>query len=121
MSERSEIILEGTPEMSFECIRMVAESLNLLGYSYGVRRSIDTPDYAKWDRTYNLSISVFETREDTEEQVGVIKLQLLPWERTLFSVPLRNSWSSPFQVFMADLSAEFHKLGFEYFEEENHE
>ena len=97
MSERSETVLEGTPEMAFECIRRVAEELNSVGYSYSVRRSSGKPDYASWDRTYSLDVSVCETGESGEEQIGVIKLRLLPWERTLFSAPPRSSWSSPFR------------------------
>lgn len=119
MIERPEIILEGTPEMVFECVREVTDRLNSLGYHYGVRRTSGTPDYAKWDRTYHLALTVFEAREGGEQRIGVMRLQLLPDERTMFRTAEADQRESSFEVFLAYLFGEFQRLGFMYFEEED--
>ena len=111
-----ELILEGTPEMIIECIREFVKKLNSEGYAYKcVPRIGDAPDYAKWDKTYSASCAI---SQGDEGQIGTIKLQLLPKERTLFKIPEPEDWNSSFGDFVSHLLAEFKLLGFAYFEEE---
>ncbi len=110
-----ELVLEGTPDMILECIRSTSERLNSQGYTYSFRRTSDTPDYAKWDKTYFASCAI---SQGNEGQIGTIKLQLLPKDQTLLSVPEPKDWKSPFGFFLTYLLGEFKRLGFVHFEEE---
>jgi len=111
-----ELILEGTPDMIIECIMDFVKKLNSEGYAYKCTPKIgDAPDYAKWDKTYSASCA-FSLGD--EGQIGTIKLQLLPKERTLFKIPEPEDWDSPFGEFISHLLAEFKRLEFVFFEEE---
>jgi hypothetical protein len=114
-----ELILEGTPDMIIECITNFVRKLNSQGYSYkSIPRIGDSPDYTKWDKTYSARCAIFETHEGGEEQIGTIRLTLLPKEQTLLSVPEPEDWKSSFGVFLSYLVGEFKRLGFVHFEEE---
>ena len=110
-----ELPLEGTPDMILECIRSTIEKLNSQGYTYSLRRTSGAPDYARWDKTYFASCAI---SQGDEGQIGTIKLQLLPNERTLFKIPEPKDWDSSFGEFIKHLLAEFKRLGFLYFKEE---
>jgi len=113
-SKELELILEGTPDMILECTRSTVEKLNSQGYTYGFHRTSGAPDYARWDKTYFASCAISQS----ERQIGIIKLELLPNERTLFKIPEPEDWDSSFGEFISHLLAEFKRLGFLYFEEE---
>jgi len=101
--------------MILECIRSTTENLNSQGYTYSFRRTSDAPDYAKWDKTYFASCAI---SQGDEGQIGTIKLQLLPQERTLLKYPEPKDFDSSFGRFLNRLFAEFKRLGYVDFKEE---
>lgn len=114
-----ELILEGTPDMIIECVMNFVKKLNSKGYVYKCVPKIgDGPDFAKQDRTYSARCAIFETREGGEEQIGIIRLTLLPKDQTLLSISEPEDWESSFGLFLSYLLGEFKRLGFVYFEEE---
>jgi hypothetical protein len=109
-----ELILEGTPDMIIECIMNFVKKLNSQGYTYkSIPRIGDAPDYARQDKTHSASCAIFES----ERQIGIIRLQLLPKEKTLLNVSEPEDWESSFGLFLSYLLGEFKRLGFAYFEE----
>jgi len=114
-----ELILEGTPDMVIECITNFVKKLNSEGYAYkSIPRIGNTPDFARWDKTYSARCAIIETQEGADEQIGTIRLTLLPKEQTLLSVPEPEDWGSSFGVFLSYLLGEFKRLRIVYFEEE---
>ncbi len=124
MSEVIELILEGTPDMIIECATNLVKKFNSQGDWYKIVPKIgDAPDYAKRDRTYSADCDVFVTqkpvlREDYDAKIGIIRLQLIPGERTLLSVQKPEHWDSPLGNFLTNLLEELKRLGFIHFEEE---
>ncbi len=114
-SKESEIILHGTPDMILKCIQDIAERPNSQGYNYSFRRTSGAPDYAKWDKTYFASCAI---SQDGEGQIGTIKLQLLPKEKTSVKYSEPEKWDSSFGYFLNSLFAEFQKLEFVDLEKE---
>ena len=109
MSKKSELILEGTPNMIIVLISNVVKNLNSQGYKYGFRRTSGGPDYTNWDKTYFASYAI---SEGTEEKIGTISLQLIPNDRTLLKTPHPKDWDSSFKYFLDALFAEFEPLGY---------
>jgi hypothetical protein len=105
-----ELILDGTPDMILEYIRSTVERLNSQGYTYGFRRTSGAPDFAKWDKTYFASCAI---SKGDEGQIGTIKLQLLPKEKTSFKSLEPKDRTSPFGYFLNQLFIEFRQSGFE--------
>ena len=103
-----ELILEGTPDMIIECVRSTIEKLNYEGQSYSFRRTSGAPDYARWDKTYFASCAISES----ERQIGVIKLQFLPEDKTLLKYHEPEDWHSSFGKFLNRLLSEFKELRF---------
>ena len=124
VTEQIELVLRGTPDIVLECMRSVVEELNSHGETYAIRRTSGTPDYAKWDKTYFATCGIFLNRknfftgEKSETQIGTIRLQLLPEERTLIRFLRPQNWDSPFGHFLKSLLIEFQRLGFVDFEKE---
>jgi len=119
LSEVIELILEGAPDMIIECIMNLVKNLHSQGYMYkSVPRIGGAPAYTKWDKTYSARCDVFVERKDGNVQIGTMKLQLLPNERTLLSVQEPKHWDSPLGRFLEHVLGEFKRLGFAYFEEE---
>ena len=104
-----ELVLEGNPDMILECIRSTTEKLTSQGHTYSFRRTSGRPDYAKWDKTY---FAICAISQGDEGQIGTIKLQLLPKEKTSFKYLEPKNWTSSFGYFLNSLFAEFKKLGF---------
>lgn len=110
-----ELILEGTPDMIMECIMNFVKKMNSQGYTYkSIPKIGDTPDYAKWDKTYSARCAISLDKEE----IGIIGLQLLPKDKTLLNVSEPEDWESSFGLFLSYLLGEFKRLGFVYFEEE---
>ncbi len=124
MAEELKQILRGTPDMVLECVRSVVEELSLHGEMYEIRRTSGTPDYARWDRTYYATCGVFLIRknvftgQESKPEIGTIRLQLLPEEKTLIRSLIPDNWDSPFGHFLQSLFIEFQRLGFVDFERE---
>jgi hypothetical protein len=114
-----ELILEGTPDMIIESIMNFVKKLNSQGYAYkSIPRIGDAPDYSRRDKTHSAYCTIVEAREGVEKQIGIMRLQLLPKEKTLLVVPEPKDWKSSFGVFLSYLVGEFKRLGFVHFEEE---
>jgi len=109
MSEELELTVEGTPDMILECVRSIADKLNSQGCAYGFRKTSGTPDFTKWDKTYFATCAI---SLGNEEQIGTIKLQLLPKDKTSFKFPAPGDWNSSFGYFLSQLFIEFQRLGF---------
>ena len=120
-SEEGELklILSGTPDMIIVCVTGFVRELRSKSYLYECTPRIgDSPDYAKWDKTYSAYCDVFVTRQDGRVKIGTLTLRLLPNERTLLKVQKLKHWDSPLGRFLNLLLGEFKRLGFVYFEEE---
>ncbi|MEE9365232.1 MAG: TIR domain-containing protein [Dehalococcoidales bacterium] len=117
-----ELILDGTPDMVIECIMNFVKTLSSKGYLYKCTPRIgDTPDYTKRDKTYSARCDVLVARKDGDVKIGTIKLQLLPKERTLFSIQKLEQRDSPLGRFLDQLLEELKRLGFICFKEEGEE
>lgn len=108
-----ELRVQGTPDMILECIRSTAEKLNSKGHTYSFRRTSGAPDYARWDKTYFASCAI---SQGDEGQIGTIKLQLLPDDKTLLKTLRPDEWNSSYTIFLNSLFTEFQRL--EYLKEE---
>lgn len=118
MTDQLEVILNGSPGMALELMKGLAERLKAQGYCYSVRRTSGEPSWAKWDRPYFISATVFEHGDADQKRIGVIKMQLLPEERTLFTLPESSNWHESFRNFLSFLFTEFQRLGFVHFEKD---
>ena len=113
-----EVALQGTVDMAVECIMHFVKKINSQGYTYkNTPRIGGHPDFAKPDRTCSAICTITKITEGSEKDIGTIKLQLLPNDKTLLKTSLPHEWSSPFKYFMDALFAEFRHL--RYIEEEN--
>ena len=108
-SEELELSVEGTSDMILECVRSYVDKLNSPGCSYGFRRTSGAPDFAKWDKTYFATCAI---RHGDEGQIDIIKLQLLPRDKTSFKFLAPRDWNSSFGYFLSQLLIEFQRLGF---------
>ena len=108
-SEELELSVEGTPDMILECVRSYVDKLNFHGCSYGLRRTSGAPDFTKWDKTYFATCAICH---GDEGQIGVIKLQLLPRDKTSFRFLAPRDRNSSFGYFLSQLLIEFQRLGF---------
>jgi len=104
-----ELRVQGTPDMILECIRSTAEKLNSKGHTYSFRRTSGAPDYARWDKTYFASCAI---SQGDEGQIGTIKLQLLPDDKTLLKTLRPDEWNSSYTIFLNSLFTEFQQLGY---------
>ena len=108
-SEELELSVEGTPDMILECVRSYIDKLNSHGNKYGFRRTSGAPDFAKWDKTQFATCAISHSDEG---QIGIIKLQLLPRDKTSFKLLTPVDWNSSFGYFLGHLFIEFQRLGF---------
>jgi len=112
-----ELALQGTVDMTIECMMHFTKKLNSQGHSYKSSPRIGGhPDYATPDRTCSATCIITETTEGAEKQIGTIKLQLLPNERTLLNTSHPKDWNASFKYFLDALFAELEQL--EYIKEE---
>lgn len=107
-----EVTLKGNVDMTIESMTHFTKKLNSQGHLYKSSPRIGGhPDYAKPDRTCFATCTITETTEGTEKQIGTIKLQLLPNERTLLKTSHPKDWDSSFKYFLEVLFMEFERLG----------
>jgi len=108
-----EVALQGTVDMTIECMMHFTKKLNSQGHSYKSNPRIGgQPDYANPDRTCSATVTIAEITESKEKQIGTIELQLIPDEKTLFKTSHPKEWNSSFKYFLDALFAEFEQLGF---------
>ena len=117
--EELELTVRGTTDMIIETIMNFVRKLRLKNYLYKcVPRISDTPDYAKWDRTYSAYCDVFTIRSDGDVKIGILRLQLLPDEQTLINFQKPEQWDSSFGLFLTHLVGEFERLRLLEFDKE---
>lgn len=108
-----EVALLGTVDMTIECMMHFTKKLNSQGHAYKSNPRIGGhPDYTKPDRTCYATVAIAEITESKEKQVGMIQLQLIPEEKTLFKTSHPEEWDSSFKYFLETLFIEFEELGF---------
>ncbi len=108
-----ELALHGTVDMTIESMMHFTKKLNSQGHSYKSSPRIGGhPDYATPDRTGSATCTITETTEGAEKQIGTIKLQLLPNERTLLKTSHPKDWNASFKYFLDALFAELEQLGY---------
>jgi hypothetical protein len=108
-----EVTLLGTVDMTIECMAHFTKRLNSKGHFYSTQAIIGGhPDYAKPDRTCYATVTIDEVTVSRGKQIGMITLQLIPDDKTLFRTSHPKEWDSSFKYFLEALFAEFERLGF---------
>lgn len=108
-----EMTLLGTVDTTIECMAHFTKRLNSKGHYYSMSAIVGGhPDYAKPDRTCSATVTIDEVTVSRGKQIGMIDLQLIPDDKTLFRTSHPKEWDPSFKDLLEALFAEFERLGF---------